>query len=265
LTLSNADIKLLSKLKERTGRVEQSKFLIEGKRAVMEALLNSASVDRILVNLGIDSAKFSQIYSLAEERGIVIEEVPAAKFAKLSSTETSQGIIAIAEITTFTFDDLISQLRSKRNALVIVLDKVSDPGNLGTILRSASWFGVDAVLTGEGSVDIYNSKVVRSAMSAIASLNVVQEIKPRDTMSKLKSLGFAIVASTQNGKKSYSEYVFPPKSCLVFGSEATGIDKRIFDLCDESVMIPRIGKMESLNVGVACSIVMAELIRQRSA
>jgi TrmH family RNA methyltransferase len=261
--LTNAEIKHLAELKEKSGRKGQAKFLIEGKRAVTEALTNKTSIDRILVDIAIDSAKFSEIYSLAEENGIDIEEVTAVKFAKLSSTETSQGIIAIASVLSTTLESVLREVRSKRNALVVVLDRISDPGNLGTILRSASWFGVDAVLTGEGSVDIYNTKVVRSAMAAIAGLTIVQDVRTNEAISLLKAIGFTSIASTQSGKKNYAEYAFPQKSCIIFGSEATGIDKKVLDVCDESIMIPRFGKMESLNVGVAGSIIMSEILRQK--
>ncbi len=240
-------------------------FLIEGKRSVVEALSGSASIRRIILNVGINSGKFPDVYSLASQKEIPIDEIPAVKFNKLSSTETSQGIIALAGIPSFTFEDLVSQLRSKRVATVLLLDRISDPGNLGTILRSAAWFGVDGVLAGEGSVDVYNAKVVRSAMAAVSSLNVVREAKPSGAISTLKSFGFSIIASSQNGKKSYTDFVFPQKACLIFGSESSGIDKKLLDMCDESVIIPRIGKMESLNVGVASSIILSEIFRQRSA
>ena len=101
-------------------------------------------------------------------------------------------------------------------------------------------------------------------MAAIASIDAVQEVEPRDAISKLESLGFTILASIQNGKRNYCDCVFPQKLCLIFGSEAAGIDKKTLDVCDESVFIPRIGKMESLNVGVASSIILSEIIRQRT-
>ncbi|HUI30860.1 MAG TPA: RNA methyltransferase [Candidatus Acidoferrales bacterium] len=262
--LTNADIKRISELKERSGREEQAKFLIEGKRAVTEALTNNTSIERIIVNIAVDPSKFAEIFSVAEEIGIALDEVPAGKFSRLSSTGTSQGIIAIANIPSISLDDILNEVRSKRNALVIILERISDPGNFGTILRSASWFGVDAILTGEGSVDVYNPKVVRSALAAISCLKVVQEIKPSDEISKFKSIGFKIIASSQNGKTNYADYTFPQKSCLIFGSEAAGIERKTLDLCDESVMIPRVGKMESLNVGVASAIIMSEMVRQKS-
>ena len=101
-------------------------------------------------------------------------------------------------------------------------------------------------------------------MAAIAGLDVIQDISLLDEMSTLKSLGFSLVASTQNGNLSYSEYPFPKRTALVFGSEATGITEKVAEKCDESIFIPRLGKMESLNVGVASSIVLSELVRQRS-
>ena len=262
--MTNNEIRHLSLLKEKSGREGQGRYFIEGKRSVTEAISNSTSIERILVNIAIDSAKFAEIYALAEAGGIPIEEVPAVKFAKLASTETSQGIIAVANVLSTKLDTVLRQIASKRKAVVTILDRISDPGNLGTVLRSASWFGVDAVLTGEGSVDIYNSKVVRSAMAAIASLTVAQEIKIIDALSSLKSFGFTIVASSQDGENNYVEYNFPQKLCLIFGSEAAGVGKKTLELCDESVAIPRIGKMESLNVGVAASIILSEVMRQRS-
>ncbi len=263
--LSNAEIKQLSDLKERLGRREQGKFLIEGKRAIEEALSGETDIKAIVVNLSANSSKFSEILGVAEERSIQVEEVPATKFSKLSATETSQGIIAVADIRTFSSDGLAATVRSKKKSLVLLLDRISDPGNLGTILRSAAWFGVDAVLIAEGSVDIYNPKVVRSAMAAIAGLDVIQEVQLIEQITKLKSFGFIVVASSQSGKTNYSQYVFPRKTSLVLGSEANGIDKKILALCDESVCIPRVGKMESLNVGVASSIILSEIVRQRSA
>ncbi len=263
--LSNAEIKKLSDLKDRTGRREQGKFLIEGKRAIEEALTGEAAINMIVISSSIKRSKFSEILGITEERAISIEEIPTIKFSKLSSTETSQGIIAVSDIRTFSSDGLAAKVRSKKKSLVLLLDRISDPGNLGTILRSAAWFGVDAVLIEDGSVDVYNPKVVRSAMAAIAGLDVIQEIHLNEEITKLKSFGFTVVASSQTGKKIYSQYIFPQKTFLVLGSEANGIDKNLFPLCDESVCIPRVGKMESLNVGVASSIILSEIIRQRSA
>lgn len=263
--LSNAEIKRLSDLKERSGRKEHGLFFIEGKRAVQEALTGDASIAQVIFNLATPSNKLSEVYSLAGEKEIQIEEIPAAKFNKLSSTETSQGVIAVAKIRDLLPDQILSELRSKRKATVLVLDRVSDPGNLGTILRSGAWFGVDGVFIAQGSVDAYNPKVVRSAMAAICQLDVAQEVVLAEVISKLKGLGFAVIASTQDAQLSYAEYEFPNRSAIAFGSEASGISANVAQLCEVKIGIPRTGKMESLNVGVASSIVLSEVARQRSA
>ncbi len=263
--ISTTEIKQLMELKDRSGRKEQGLFFIEGKRAVLEAMTGDARVLRLIVDLGASPGRLSAIYSLAEAKEVEVEEIPAVKFRKLSSTETSQGIIAVARIRELDSDAMLSELRPKRSATVLVLDRVSDPGNLGTILRSAAWFGVDGVLIAEGSVDAYNPKVVRSAMAAICQLDVVQDVKLADEITKLKSLGFAAVASAQDAPLSYTDYEYPLRCAVVFGSEASGIAANVLELCDANVSIPRIGKMESLNVGVAASIVLSEMARRRSA
>lgn len=259
--LSNADVKRLSALKDKVGRKEQGLFFIEGKRAVAEAITGGASIQRLLVSLSANPNRLSEIYALAGKEEIEIEELPAAKFDKLSSTETSQGIIAVAAVREMASDRLLSELRPKRYATVLLLDRTSDPGNLGTILRSAAWFGVDGVFIAAGSVDAYNPKVVRSAMAAICQLDVAQDVVLADEITKLKSAGFGVIGSSQDAKLSYADYKYPSRSAVVFGSEATGIDAGVLPLCDALVGIPRVGKMESLNVGVAASIVLSEIAR----
>jgi TrmH family RNA methyltransferase len=262
LTLTNAEIKKLSLLKDRSERHSQKKFLIEGKRAIIEALSYGASVHYVIVSSAVDSGKIQDIQNAIE--GVKIEEIPETKFRRLSSTEVSQGVVAVAGMKEFSRDDLLRQIRVGKKSVILVVDRVSDPGNLGTILRSAAWFGVDIVLIAKGSVDVYNPKVVRAAMAAIVELDIYKEVNLEEEVPLLKTHGYSIVAASQDGKAIYSDYTFPEKVALVVGSEAAGIEKKVLTLCEQSVAIPRIGKMESLNVGVATSIILAEIIRQRN-
>ena len=260
---TNSDIKQLAELKERQGRKEQGLFFIEGKRAVLEALTGRAAIRRIIVSLAANETLMPEIHTSAEEKGIEIEELPDTKFRKLSSTETSQGVIGIAAIREQSSETLLAGLRPRRNATVVLLDRISDPGNLGTVLRSAAWFGVYGMLISEKSVDAYNPKVVRSAMAAIADLDVVQDAKLVDEIAALKSMGFSIAAATQEADLSYTDFEYPRRCAVLFGAEATGIAPGLFAACDASVAIPRTGKMESLNVGVAASIILSEMNRQK--
>ena len=179
------------------------------------------------------------------------------------NTAASQGIIAVAAVRELASDALLSELRSKRDASVLLLDRISDPGNLGTIFRSAAWFGVNGIYIAAGSVDVYNPKVVRSAMAAICQLDVAQDVILKDEITKLKSAGFGVIGSSQDAELSYADYKYPSRSAVVFGSEAAGIDAGVLPLCDALVGIPRVGKMESLNVGVAASIVLSEMARRK--
>ncbi len=261
---TNSDTKRLAELKDRSGRKEQGLFFIEGKRAVLEALTGSAAIRWIIVSLAANQTLMTEIHTLAEEKGIEIEELPDTKFRKLSSTEASQGVIGVAAIRELSSDTLHAGLRPKRNATVILLDRISDPGNLGTVLRSAAWFGVNGVLISEKSVDAYNPKVVRSAMAAITELDVVQDVKLSDEIAALKSIGFSVVAATQDSDRSYTDLEYPRRCAVLFGSEAAGIPPELLAVCDASVAIPRIGKMESLNVGVAASIILSEMNRRKT-
>ncbi len=260
--LSNAELKRLSELKDRAGRREQGLFFIEGKRAVMEAITGNASIRRLILSSDENRQRLSQVEDLARENGLEIEELPGTKFNKLASTETSQGVIAVARTGEVSPDELLAKIRPKRSVKLILLDRVSDPGNLGTILRSAAWFAVDGVLIAAGSVDAYNPKVVRSAMAAICQLDVVQDVEIAGEIAQLKSIGFTVVASTQDAAVSHTDYAYPKRVAVIFGAEATGIAPHLLGLCDMKVAIPRAGKMESLNVGAAASIVLAEMMRQ---
>ncbi len=262
--LSNAEIKKLSELREKSGRKEQKLFFIEGKRAVIEALTGTAAIKQIILSLAAGETRMAEIRDLASDKGIEVEELPETKFRKLSSTESSQGVLAVAHMRETTLEGLISEIRPKRNATIVLLDRISDPGNLGTILRSAAWFGVDGICVSAGSVDAYNPKVVRSAMSAIAELEVVQEVALTEVIASLKRLGFVVVGAAQDTGTSYSDFDYPGRCAVLFGSEASGIPHDLLDACTKTVSIPRVGKMESLNVGVAASIILSEMARRNS-
>ncbi len=261
---TNSDIKRLAELKERSGRKEQSLFFIEGKRAVLEALTGSEVIRRIIVSLAANESMMPEIRTIAGEKGIEIEELPDTKFRKLSSTESSQGVIGVAAMRELSSSALLSALRPRRNASVLLLDRISDPGNLGTVLRSAAWFGIDGVLISEKSVDAYNPKVIRSAMAALSEVEVAQEVKLSDAIGELKSFGFVVVAAMQEAMQSYAEFDYPRRCAVIFGSEASGIAPDLLAACDATIAIPRVGKMESLNVGVAASIILSEMSRRKT-
>lgn len=264
MTLTNAEIKNLSKLKDRSGREKQRLFMVEGKRAVMEALDSDIFIEMVITDIGKDAEKFADVFKAAGEKGIKLFEVPSTKFRKLEATENSQGIVAIARMPDWSLDEFLSRVRSAQDVLILFLDQVSDPGNVGSILRTAEWFNLDAVVLNRGSVDVFNPKVVRSSMSALTRINVFSDIEFDDIWHRLKEMGFEFYCAMQKGGEFYFQTAYAKKALFVFGSEANGINEKIVSRCTKRISIPQFGKMESLNVSVAAAIIISDVIRRRS-
>ena len=170
----------------------------------------------------------------------------------IKSTETFPGVMAIVEMPEMSFKDI------ENSENVVLLDGVKDPGNLGTIIRTADWFGVSSIILGKDSVDPYNEKTVRSTMGSIFRTNIFRSENSAKTIEKLKSVGFKVNALTMNGK-NISELKTKGKNLYIFGSESHGIDKKIESLADSSYTIPGNGRAESLNLGVSVGIVLSKI------
>ena len=140
--------------------------------------------------------------------------------------------------------------------LIVACDHINDPGNLGTILRTCDWFGVDAVLLSEGCVSVYNEKVVRATSGSIFHLKVFENLELKTAISHLQSESFKLIATALDGKPLGSKTLHE-KSVLILGSEAHGVNPDILRQVDEVLSIPRFGKAESLNVGIACGIFLS--------
>ncbi len=158
-------------------------------------------------------------------------------------------------------DSEIRRLSKKENAFAIGVDHIADPGNLGVIIRSADWFGVDTVILSPGSVDLYNPKVVRSTAGSIFHLPIVSCTEAAGSferaLKELRSGGFKLFGASVNGKADLRTVKWPKKSFLIIGSEARGISGDVAALLDENIAIPKFGKAESLNAGVAAGIFLS--------
>ena len=148
------------------------------------------------------------------------------------------------------------------NSVVVALDIIGDPGNLGSIIRSADWFGVQAVLLGRQSVDLYNPKVVRSTMGSIFHLPIVQDLDLLAALSHARELGYTIYGADTEGETHFDKVRFAQRSVIVLGNEAWGLSDAVRKLTDVRVAIRRYGSAESLNVGVACGILLSGLHRK---
>ncbi|HLX11576.1 MAG TPA: RNA methyltransferase, partial [Bacteroidota bacterium] len=233
-------LKDIRKLTQKKFRSLEGRFVVEGAHLVHEVLQSpSWRPEQILVTAEA-AAKYSDILTVAAKGKVEVLEVDERELNELSETVTSQGIIAIVPVQDPTLDAIVKALPPKFTA--VALDAVADPGNLGTILRTCDWFGVDAVILGKGSVDLYNPKVVRASMGAIFHLSVVMNANLLDSVNGFKREGARIVGTIATGGTPVRNFAAGAKTLLVFGSEARGISAELSKLIDVNVTIPGYGK-----------------------
>ena len=242
--------KLLSSSKER--RVNNS-FVLEGARLVFDALNSLCSVKYFFVTeAAYDKyhVQCDEIIKLAEKSYFISDEISS----RLSETESSQGVFAVFKIEENPID-------FKLDGKYIALDNVQDPGNLGTILRTAEALGIDGLIIG-GGCDIYNPKVLRATMGAVFRVSVMRCGNAADILSDLKGQGFKIYAtSPSKSAMSITAVDFSQGGICVIGNEANGISDSVAALANDLITIKMLGRAESLNASVAASITMWEMLR----
>ena len=244
--MSNAQIKLVRKLAQKKYRTETGLFVAEGLRLCEE-------VPPAQIEFGFYTREFISDERAARlvERLKNLTEISASTMERLSDTQTPQGILLVIRQQLATLEEVLAK------KIIAVLDGVQDPGNVGTILRTAAAFDCGLILL-DGSVDIFNPKVVRSSMGAIFYL-------PVTTASRADFLtlrGVEIVAAAvDSSAEVYWRHDFTRLVAIVFGSEALGVSKEILDVA-RKVFIPMDGHAESLNVATAAAIILSEAVRQ---
>jgi len=257
MNASRRQLAMLRSLRTRKGREETGLFLVEGVRLCGELLAAKAPVELVLIAEGLDkSGELGELAArFASSAGAQVVAAPLRDFERVSDTVQSQGILAAAR-----WNDVAGDaLRFGDRATILALDAVSDPGNVGTVIRTAAWFGVSAVLLGEGCADLLNPKTVRATMGGIFQLPVCRNIKLYGELGRLKQLGFRVTAATMDGQADWRRWAENPRSALALGNEARGVSEQICRLADARVTIPRRGAGESLNVAVSAGILLSAL------
>ncbi len=243
-------LKILSKLNQKKYRSEYGCFIVEGKKGVTDAIASGKEVIQLVMTRQF--ANQEKNFGENQETLIVDEK----DFAKLAETVTPSGIAAIVKMPN---DDLET---IKKTKLIAVLEDIRDPGNLGTIIRTADWFGLDAILL-IGGADPYQPKVVRSSMGSIFHLPIVTSQNGEADLIELKKAGFKIVVTRPELADSKKIVNFRDKTAIVFGNESKGTSKEIDLLADQSLSIPKHGQAESLNVAVSFGIVISDVAKAR--
>ena len=240
----NEKIKDLVKLQTAKGRKKAGMYLLEGEHLVEEAIKEKAPIELIVVT----SNRLADYQNLLDQSDVQVLVVSQDVFHKLSMTETTQGILAVVKI--------VKQDSLPHSGRFIVLDAVQDPGNLGTIVRTADAAGFDAVVLGTGTVDLYNDKVLRSMQGSHFHIQVFQaDLKGYLPMLKDKGVQVAVTALHRDSK-DYTILQEATDVAIVVGNEGQGVSDDVIDLADVVVTIPMLGKAESLNVAIASALLM---------
>jgi TrmH family RNA methyltransferase len=258
-SLNNDQIKHVVSLQRRKAREEADAFVIEGWRFVEEAMRRNAPITKVFVCLERESVEWQSLLKRLNERGIPFEGVNERVLRKMSLTEEPQGILAVVRQTKYSWADV----HIDRRSVLLILDGIQDPGNMGTILRTALASGVRYVCLTQGTVDLYNPKVLRSTMGALFSLVLITEQQPEDILNFCREQGLSVIMGDIQGSLLYDTILPDGPLALVVGNEGKG-PSPLFQCTDvQRVTIPMAQDVESLNVAIATGILLYEIVRQR--
>ena len=260
----NEFIKHVKKLKDKKYRDLNNEYIIEGIKIIEEAINEKANIKQVVIC--DDCEKTSNIpkdlmYEIAKQECVY---VTSKLFESLTDVANPQGILAIVEKNTVksqTAGNEEQELDYTQD-IIVALDDIQDPGNLGTILRTVDSIGLSQILVSKGTADSYNPKVVRSTMGAIFRVKIIECADLEKTLKEIKKHKFEIVVTSLQTKNSIYDIDYKNK-VIVIGNEANGVEEKIQKLADKKVKIPMLGKTESLNASVATGIILYEYVRQK--
>ncbi|MFC7371327.1 TrmH family RNA methyltransferase [Fictibacillus iocasae] len=247
---SNPSVKQWKKLLTRKEREKTGTFIIEGPHLVEEALSYNADIKHLIVE---ENFPLPESWDTGR---IPVWQVTEKIIKTLSETEKPQGVVAVCGMTDSENLDLSSKSK------LVLIDGVQDPGNLGTIIRTADSAGVDAVILGEGTVDVYNGKVMRSAQGSVFHIPVVK-MNLKEAVESCKKSGITVYATSLKDSSDMRDIQPAEGFALLVGNEGSGVQEAWLKEADEKLIIPIFGKAESLNVAVATGILLYELQRTR--
>ena len=249
-------IKHIKKLKDKKHRDESNEYIIEGVKLIEEAVKENAKIKKIIICE--DTTRTYEIpthimYEIAKYECVYVTD---KIFASITQVTNPQGIMAIIEK-----GDADVQIDYAQD-IIVALDDVQDPGNLGTILRTVDSIGLNQIIVSKGTADAFNSKVVRSTMGAIFRVKIIEVENLPQAIKEMRRHHFKLMVTSLQTENSIYDIQFN-KKIIVIGNESNGVSKEVQEMADEKAKIPMIGKTESLNASVAAGVVMYEYVRQK--
>lgn len=241
----------------------EKKTEIYGIRAVIEAINSSKDIDKVFIQTGLKGKLIGQLESLIRKNKINFSYVPTQKLDRLSK-KNHQGVIArIAPIKFYTIDSFSEVLEKSNNPFVLILDQINDVRNFGAIIRTAEISGVDGIIIQNSSSAPVNSDTIKTSAGAIFNIPICKVNHIKDAIYHLQSMNISIISASEKSEKNIYDVDLKVPLAIIMGSEQKGINKSVINLSNESVKLPMYGKIESLNVSVACGIFLYEVVRQR--
>ncbi len=252
---SNAKIKYVEKLKDKAKfRNEENCFVVEGMKMLSEA--DSSLIRNIYVSESFKDAK--EVPELF--KGCNVTLVTEQVFKSMSDTKTPQGILGVIEKKCYELNDMLKG----DDTLLLILEDIQDPGNLGTMIRTAEGAGATGVIATKGTVDLYSPKTVRSTMGSLFRVPVMYVEDISATIKDLQKAGVSLFAAHLKGKESYTNVSYKGAAGFLIGNEGNGLKEETADLADTYIRIPMEGQVESLNAAIAATLLMYEAHRQRA-
>lgn len=252
----NELIKHIKKLKDKKERDLSNEYMIEGIKLIKEAIQENAKIKQIIICDDCEKTESIEkdiMYEIAKQNCIYVTN---KVFNTITEVTNPQGILAVIEK-----QNKEEQIDTNQE-IILALDDIQDPGNLGTILRTADSIGLTQILVSKGTADCYNPKVVRSTMGAIFRVKIIECENLEKTLKEMKKHKYEITVTSLQTENSIYDINYN-KKVVVIGNEANGVRKEIQDMADKKIKIPMLGKTESLNASVATGIILYEYVRQK--
>lgn len=258
--LSKAKLAEFRKFLMKKARKEEGRFLIEGWHLVDEALKAGRALHAVIFD---PDAKREPEEDVLLKRVVKVSseafEASSSQLSALSDTRSSQGVIALVSRVGFDISELLKGLSESGPARLLLLDEVGDPGNCGSIVRAADWFGIDGVVMSRGCAELENGKTVRSTMGGLFHVPVAVGAELPKLISDLRMKGVQVYTTElDESAKSLADFEFPERCALVIGNEARGVSAAVSEAANGKLFAPRLGRGESLNAAVAAAVFLAK-------
>ncbi len=249
--ITKNELKYYASLLNKKYRKIENKFLIEGKKIVEEGFAGDYEYEKVFITIKFEETNPELIKKIRLNK-VTVEVLRSVEFQRISDTKAPQGIAAVLNKKSTTFSP--SLIKDK---VLVYLEDINDPGNLGTILRNCNWFGINNILLSKESAEMYNPKVLRASMGSVFHLNIFEDITLKE-IRQLKNSGYAFICSDIDGKNVF-DFKWNDKIILFLSNESKGPSQELLSITDHKITIPRKGIAESLNVASASAIMLAVL------